>query len=178
MLTAVQQSQMPSANIQSNNDITSNAITLTFNGVDFRLVPTHKTNYSGNGTISMNGANGTFTTINLEDFSGQLIVSSSAATNSYLLSGATAAKPVSVNTKASSTPEDRTTNTVEDEPSSPEMCVTKSQEQSLPQGQKQLLFRKLNNLKKKASQKKRSSVSPMRYKITNGKNTMYSLSML
>jgi len=153
MSAAVQQSQMPSANIQSNDAMNNNAITLTFNGVDFRLVPTNKTNSSGNGGISMNSANGTFTTINLEDFTGKLIVSSSPVTNSYLLSGAAATRPVSVNTKTPAKPEDRTTNTVEDEPSSPEMVVTKSQESSLPQGQKQLLFRKLNNPQKK----KRSS---------------------
>eukprot|EP00979_Chaetoceros_neogracilis_P013972 scaffold4261_cov250-Chaetoceros_neogracile.AAC.8 len=112
----------------------SNAITLSFNGVDFRLVPTGNSSNT-NSSVSLSTNNGTYTTINLESFTGSLVVHSSS--------------PIALNNTAA-TPVDSadiSARTVEDEPATPESYSNK-EETLLEQGQKKLPFERVNSKKR------------------------------
>jgi hypothetical protein len=114
-----------------------NAITLSFNGVDFRLVPTDA---SSNGSISLSSTNGAYT-MNLESFTGSLVVLSSPTEAAAL--GVT---PSSVLSNAESS-----ARTVEDEPPSPDSYSNKG-ELVLEQGQKQLPFERATSKKRVSSE--------------------------
>ena len=114
-----------------------NAITLSFNGVDFRLVPTDA---SSNGSISLSSTNGAYT-MNLESFTGSLVVLSSPTEAAAL--GVT---PSSVLSNAESS-----ARTVEDEPPSPDSYSNKG-ELVLEQGQKQLPFERVTSKKRVSSE--------------------------
>jgi hypothetical protein len=112
----------------------SNAITLSFNGVDFRLVPTGNSSNT-NSSVSLSTNNGTYTTINLESFTGSLVVHSSS--------------PIALNNVAA-TPVDSadiSARTIEDEPATPESYSNK-EETLLEQGQKKLPFERVNSKKR------------------------------
>ncbi len=175
----------PGASQQDTNDANNNAITLTFNGVDFRLVPNVSArNDCSSSSISMTNTNGKFTSIQLESFTGSLIVSASALT-SLLPSSSSNANPTTnpvttKSTKDHSHQSSQATNTVEDESSEPEgepepKSRSRSRSHSpppsqvsrrggngnsskkgikLPNGQKQLSFLKHNNQSKKKDQEK------------------------
>ena len=173
------QMQMPECT-NNNNATTSNAITLSFNGVDFRLIPSDESGTgTGTGTgsessssISMvNDSSGKFTVMNLKSFTGSLIVSSSPTfgnTSDTRNANINMNMNTDVNIDTHTNPNKATT--VEDEPPSPEshkdmseimgagLDGSKSKSKSssatvvsLPGGQQQLPFG--------LSNKKRSHVS-------------------
>ena len=178
------QMQMPECT-NNNNATTSNAITLSFNGVDFRLIPSDESG-TGSGSessssISMvNDSSGKFTVMNLKSFTGSLIVSSSPT-----FGNTSDTRNVNIDMNMNTDVNiDTHTNlnkatTVEDEPPSPEShkdmskimgagldgskSISKSSSAtvvSLPGGQQQLPFG--------LSNKKRSHVSLFSFIVLTG----------
>ena len=133
-----------------------NAVTLSFNGVDFRLIPSsnnENNNANASGISMVPNTNGKFTMINLASFTGSLIVSASALTE-FGLMGVTP----EIETVASSSPSSNLATTVEDEPSTPNSYAPK--EVPRPLGQQQLTFEKK---KRETTTKKRVSSFKMQY---------------
>ena len=135
---------------QSSAPAASNAITLSFNGVDFKLVPSAQNTAGGDAGTSactsistMSNGNGNFTVLNLNSFTGSLIVSESSSITQLNET------PANINVGMGITPSMRDgdaiqdhsmamARTVEDEPPSPEH--KEAQETPLQKGQQQLPF--------------------------------------
>ena len=150
----------PDAPIHQNIDskLMQNAITLTFNGTDFKLIPSNNevnsNSSKGDSSISMVANGGKFTMLNLQSFTGCLIVSESLSingnTNDLPSAGARTNTNMNTNTRtpvvdtrtvtgaASPIPASAT---VEDEPPTPSPNHAKAKKiDALPQGQQQLSF--------------------------------------
>ena len=79
----------------SNDDKKNNAITLTYNGVDFRLIPTTSCQGSpiGSGVSLLPDSQGHFTILNLTSFTGTLYVSASKSSSKASLPVSTSVSP-------------------------------------------------------------------------------------
>lgn len=148
--------QIPNIASKSPVPSSTNVITLTFNGVDFNLVPSNNDTSAG---ISLSAnSSGEFTTINLQSFTGSLIVSKNAkeafATSAMMTVG------VPQNNMNS----ERAANTVEDDPVSPGNA-SGGPSKDIPKGQQQLSF----GTKKGTKNKKRgvSGDSQKRKKLSS-----------
>ncbi len=131
------------------SDTNSPAITLSFDGVDFKLCPMDKSSEMSYKNESDR------VVLSLSSFTGTLSVSK-ASLSSLLLSGRT--EQVSVNTNTApiiSTAKTSTAPRVEDDPDSPEQHLKKSRQNVSP-GQQILPFKSDNKKSKKTSSKKSS----------------------
>jgi N-acetylneuraminic acid mutarotase len=107
-----------------------NVITLTFNGVDFNLVPS---NNDTSAAISLSvDSSGEFKTINLQSFTGSLIV----CKNTKQSFSSSTAMTTGVSTNSMNC--EKAANTVEDEPVSPGHASDPLKD--IPRGQQQLSF--------------------------------------
>lgn len=120
----------------------NNSFTLSFNGVDFRLVPTQNNNNKNSqndksGVSVLQNADGQFSMIKLQSFSGTLYVSEQLQNN--------ITPPLDVNNvKEIPNPTQKSLATVEDEelpsPQKDETKLNKKVEQPKMKGQQQLTF--------------------------------------
>lgn len=107
-----------------------NSITLSFNGVDFRLIPSGSKSNSKKSNISLSSINGEYTSINLESFTGTLVVSGAVGNEI-------------VNQSVTRSPKDKKADNIcliDDEPNTPESSVLPKEVIELDKGQQQISF--------------------------------------
>lgn len=120
-----------------------NAVTLTFNGVHFNIIPSGGNDNSCGISFSAN-TNGEFTTINLKSFTGSLVICKQNSEQTSSLSSTAMTSDPSLNGDVGEVP----ANTVEDEPHSPGNEPVRQKD--IPKGQQQLSFNKKKGTKNKA----------------------------
>ena len=140
----------------TSSDTTSPAISLSLQGVDFKLSPANK-----KSEVSYRIDEFDNVVLSLNSFTGTLLVAKTAA-SSLLCSSSTQKRRLD-STRSSAAIIITTAPTVEDDPDSPEQLKKKSRQEVSP-GQQTIKFKAENKKKKKSSGKAKDSVTDGDYK--------------
>jgi hypothetical protein len=171
MITQIPRTNLPSDNVPNSisnlsHGFTQNALTLTFQGVNFSLVPSdtnarksnsvhpdgHQVGNSSNSSAFVSFTNGASTTIHLQSFTGTLVISARGNTGNISEFGLTHANVTPVAAPNDSDIKGSVANArkVEDEPPTPD-SYSHSEDSKLEQGQQQLTFQRIPENKKRVS---------------------------